>query len=89
MFVELGFLRTNAADVGVLVATSAVSGIIFWLKISIAQIDKTDFRGVANLKEKQLHMVGYLFELCYDLMLSPNDNVSQSPGFEACGLKTF
>ena len=89
LFVALGFLRTNAADVDMLVATSAADGILFWPAVSITRIDKTNFRGVANLKEKQLHMVGYLFELCYDLMLSPNDNVSQSPGFEACGLKTF
>ena len=27
-------------------------------------------------------MVLYLFELGYDLMISPEDNVSNSPGFE-------
>jgi hypothetical protein len=31
---------------------------------------------------KQLHMVAYLFELVYDLMLAPEENVSSSPGFE-------
>ena len=34
------------------------------------------------MKAKQLHMVGYLCELVYDLGLAPGDNVSQSPGFE-------
>jgi hypothetical protein len=28
-----------------------------------------------------------LFELGYDLALAPNNNVSDSPGFESCGLK--
>ena len=35
-----------------------------------------------RLQDKQLHMVGYLFELFYDLMIAPRHNVSQSPGFE-------
>ena len=89
LFIALGFLRTKAAAVDVLVATSPEEGILCWPESAITQISNTNFRGVANLQEKQLHMVGYLFELCYDLMLSPNDNVSQSPGFETCGLKTF
>ena len=89
LFVALGFLRTNATAVDVLVATSAVEGILCWPASTITQITNTNFRGVENLKDKQLHMVGYLFELCYELMLSPNDNVSQSPGFETCGLKVF
>ena len=40
------------------------------------------FAGCSTLEEKQLHMAGYLFELVYDLMISPRDNVSRSPGFE-------
>jgi hypothetical protein len=34
---------------------------------------------IADIIDKQLHIVGYLFELCYDIAL----NVSQSPGFES------
>ena len=37
-----------------------------------------------RLRDKQLHMVGYLFELFYDLMIAPRNNVSCSPGFETC-----
>jgi hypothetical protein len=29
-------------------------------------------------------MVGFLFELGYDLMIADGDNVSESPGFEPC-----
>lgn len=39
-----------------------------------------------SLPVKMRHMVSYLVELAYDISLSPVDNVSQSPGFEACGL---
>ena len=35
-------------------------------------------------KEKQLMLVTYLFELVYDLMLSPTYGVSLNPGFESC-----
>ena len=89
LFVALGFLRTKTAAVDVLVATSAEEGILCWPASTVTQTSNTNFRGAADLKEKQLHMVGYLFELCCDLMLSPNDNASQSPGFETCGFKNF
>jgi len=39
-------------------------------------------KGCSTLEEKQLHMVGCLFELVYDLMPPPLDNASRSPGFE-------
>ena len=35
-----------------------------------------------STREMQLSCVGYLWELCYDLMLSPDLNVSKNPGFE-------
>jgi hypothetical protein len=34
------------------------------------------------LNDKKLHMVAYLCELGYDLMLAPGANTSKSPGFE-------
>ena len=34
--------------------------------------------------DKQLIMVSYLFELMYDMMISPADNVSLNGGFESC-----
>lgn len=37
----------------------------------------------ADIINKQLHLVGYLFELCYDIAISPMNIVSQSPGFES------
>ena len=34
------------------------------------------------MREKQLVVVGYFFEMCYDICLSPGRNVSNNPGFE-------
>ena len=36
--------------------------------------------------EKFAEMAAYLFEIGYDIALSPRNNKSGSPGFEACGL---
>lgn len=33
-----------------------------------------------------MQMAAYLFELGYELALARRDNVSDSPGFEGCGL---
>ena len=35
---------------------------------------------------KNMQVAAYLFELGYKLALARKDNVSDSPGFEACGL---
>jgi hypothetical protein len=58
------------------------SGIFVWSKEVLERIGAVNFSGAKDLEAKQLHMVGYLCELVYDLALAPDDNVSQSPGFE-------
>ena len=35
-----------------------------------------------GLREKQLHIVGYLIELFYDVCIHQTHNISESPGFE-------
>ena len=42
-----------------------------------------------TMRDKQLCMVAYLFELGYDLMISPKRNLCRMPGFEAAGLIPF
>ena len=49
----------------------------------IEKLESTTIRGCTTLKEKQLVVVGYFLELCYDLCISPRSNVSNNPGFEA------
>jgi hypothetical protein len=74
-------LRTNRTAVSVLCS----KGLLFWPEDVLGRLRTTGcFRGCSTLEEKQLHMVGYLFELAYNLMIAPQDNVSRSPGFESC-----
>ena len=37
-------------------------------------------------EQNYMQMAAYLFELGYKLALACRDNVSNSPGFEGCGL---
>ena len=68
-----------------LVDVSRESSMFLWDSHILDRIDKLKFGSSADLtlKEKQLRMVGYLTELCYDLAVSPSQNVSVYPCFEA------
>jgi hypothetical protein len=46
------------------------------------RIGEIKFPGAKVLADKQLHMIGYMIELCYDLALSLDHNISESAGFE-------
>ena len=48
-------------------------------------ISNLNFRGKKG-DQKYMQMAAYLFELGYELALARKDNVSDSPGFESCGL---
>mmetsp|Transcript_43463 Transcript_43463/g.73934 ORF Transcript_43463/g.73934 Transcript_43463/m.73934 type:complete len:596 (-) Transcript_43463:239-2026(-) len=80
-YVGLGFTRSNTEAVEAL-CTSDENGLLSWSASALTRVAAVNFPGSLTLKEKQLHMVGYLFELAYDLMISPRENVSRSPGFE-------
>ncbi len=60
-------------------------GVFVYTEIERFMIGKVNFRG-RSLGEKYLDMVAYLFKIAYDVSLSPRNNVSNSPGFEGCGL---
>ena len=82
LYVGLGFNRDS--ETAGLTSTDADGGnIFFWSKEVLELLDKSKEGSCTTLKEKQLVMVGYLFELLYDLCLSPLWNVSQNPGFES------
>ncbi len=62
---------------------SITSDVIFvWSDEMLHRVGGVNFRGAKVLPHKQLHMVGYLIELCYDLALSSDQNVSESAGCE-------
>ena len=60
-------------------------GIFFYTADEKKSVLGTKFPG-KNGNRKFMDMVAYLFELGYDLALSRSNNVSKSPGFEACGM---
>ena len=63
--------------------TSAEHAVFDWSNIAIKKIMQVNFSsGSKGLFAKQLTMVAYLCELAYDLSLSKEYNVSESPGFE-------
>ena len=64
--------------------SSDLGGVFLWPPNVLERVNKVKLVGCTSLQEKQLQIVGYLFELFYDLMISPEDNVSVSPGFETC-----
>ena len=74
----LAFERDNVTH---LVDTS-VDGIFEWDVTTMNAINKWNVTGTT--KEKQLILVSYLFELVYDLMIAPGNNVSVNGGFESC-----
>jgi len=80
--VGLGFTRTSRAAVKFLCSSDPAVGMLTWSTSVLDRVGSIGFKGCSTLEEKQLQMVGYLFEIVYDIMISPRDNVSRSPGFK-------
>ena len=89
MVIGVGYDQNDARKVKVIVATDPSEGILQWPQPLLKRIRNTNIPGTTSLEQKQLHVFNYFFELAYELMLSPDDDVSSSPGFESCGLKSF
>ena len=82
MYAAVGFSRHTNADV--ICSPDPSSGIFYWDDEVLRHVGNVKFAGCSTLQEKQLHMVGYLTELGYDLLIAQANNVSGSPGFEPC-----
>ena len=79
-YCALGFNRSN--DSHKKLCSVGEDALCHWAEDVLEKVEKTNFRGATSLQDKQLHVVGYLIELVYDLAISSQDNVSESPGFE-------
>ena len=77
-----GFDRDS--DTASIVSVIEDNGIFAWSKDMLEKVDKLQLSACTELKDKQLVMIGFLFELGYDLIINSDDNVSESPGFEPC-----
>lgn len=80
LYVGLGFSRKQPE--GAKLVTKE-GGLLSWEGAILSKLEKASVSKCSALKDKQLHAVGFLFELCYDLAISPHRNVSQNPGFES------
>ena len=79
----LGFYRDNKESLRPLVETQVDQDSIFsWESDAVARIQKAKIPGTESIQDKQLHVVACLCEICYELTLSPDDNVSVSQGYE-------
>jgi hypothetical protein len=86
LYCGIGFDRSGT--VGGLIETKKGKGIFSWDKTVIDYLALSTKLG-HTMRDRQLCMVAYLFELGYDLMISPKFNLSLMPGFEAAGLIPF
>ena len=92
VYVVIGYDQADADACAALcspASTASTTGIFQWPASSLERIGKATVRGATTLKLKQLRAVGYMLELGFELMLSPDDDVSESPGFESFGLRVF
>jgi hypothetical protein len=87
LYCGIGFDRSRT--VNGLIETDEGKGIFSWDKTVIDCLTGSTKLG-DTMGDRQLCMVAYLFELGYDLMMSPKfNNLSRMPGFEAAGLIPF
>ena len=77
-----GFCFKRTENIEALVSTIEGRGLFDW-STYISALEVANFKGCKTLKDRQLTVVGYFFELCYDICLSPSHNVSNNPGFES------
>ena len=77
-YCELGFSR-SVNDVYKRLLDS--DSILLWDDRILACLKSCSKNRGSELSNGQLHLVGYLFECCYDLAISPSRNISQDPDF--------
>ena len=77
-----GFSFRRENDLEGLTSTDEGKCMFDW-SVYINHLDRSKLGGLKTLREKQLTVIGYFFELCYDICLSPSQNVSNNPGFES------
>lgn len=90
LFCGLGFIRSDSV-VSRLTSIDGgeAKGLFMWDDSIIDALNNWDKNGQTTMVDKQLHMVAYLLELGYELLLSDDANVSTMPGFENFGLPNF
>lgn len=76
----LAFSRDGCEE---LIEVGGNNSVLDWDEFTLAQLNKrVESRDECNLKDLQINMVAYLFELMSALCIGVSANVSESPGFE-------
>jgi hypothetical protein len=83
-----GKVTLKTLSVSGLIETDKGKGIFSWEKTVMDCLAGSTKLG-DTMRDRQLCMVAYLFELGYDLMISPKFNLSCMPEFKAAGLIPF
>ena len=77
LFCGMGFVRSETVEQQLTTdydgseSEDSTKGIFSWDQHTIDALNQSEKDGVTTLKDKQLHMVAYLLELGYDVMLDP------------------
>ena len=82
-----GLFFNHSENVKPSISTVPGESLFDW-PLYIEQSERANIRGCSTFKEKQLAVVGYFLEMCYDICLSPKHNISNNPGFESI-IKVF
>ena len=76
-----GFSFNRSENVAGMASIEDKNSIFDW-STYLNHIDKANIRGAMTFRDKQLKVVGYFFEMRYDICLSPIRNVLNNSGFE-------
>ena len=83
-YCALGFSRSRLIGASIRKLTNNdENGVFHWSGNVLLKIGQANLAGCQDLCDKQLVLIGYFFELGYELMLSANQDVSENPGFES------
>ena len=77
-----GFSFNRLNNVSGLISTVNEECLLDW-SLYTNRLERTHIRGCSTFREKQLVVIGYFFELCYDICLSARYNVSRNLGFNS------
>ena len=59
------------------------NGVFHWSENVLLKICQANLAGCQDICNKKLVLIGYFFELRYELMISANHDVLDNPGFES------
>lgn len=79
--VAAGFDQSNEEQMGLLTRSYEDGGVFIFMEEVNERVSKVNYQNKSQ-KEKKIEMIACLFELGYDLALSPLVNVSEKSGLE-------